>query len=158
LIEVRQGDSVPLLRKYDLEGRLVRERDPSDDRRFTWSDGRLTKVESSANGTSILGWDSSGRLKSSTVGESVTTYKYEDSMWSPTQVTTAGGTTSGYSETGKNGSAMRPATNMPIDSTAASTGRSINVRDRLIGCSMRQGGQRLHRARPGLHCLAKFRA
>src|SRR5688500_13410171 len=41
------------------------------------------------------------------------------------RTTTDGGTTSGYSVIGRRGSAIRPATKMMIDSTAAKIGRSM---------------------------------
>lgn len=93
LVQVRQGTSVPLLREYNADGRLVRERGSSDDRRFTWNDGRLTKVESTARGTTVLAWDDLGRLTSATVGKLVTTYEYEDSTWAPVEVTSGGAST-----------------------------------------------------------------
>ena len=76
LIEIRQGESVPLRRSYDSAGRLILERDAADERRYTWAAGQLARVESEANGSTELEWDDTGRLAATRTGDTETTYEY----------------------------------------------------------------------------------
>ncbi|MGW8127496.1 MAG: hypothetical protein ACWGG5_03765 [Stenotrophomonas sp.] len=62
------------------------------------------------------------------------------------RTTTDGGTTSGYSPTGRIGIAIRPAAKITIDSTAAKIGLSMKKREKSICGILAMAGRR-HAAR-----------
>lgn len=79
---------------WDGDGNLSSEDPPGpDSRTWTWTDGQLASLQSDIDSTlqtTTLGYDTSGRLETQTIGSDVTTYTYDLASQIRTETTTGG--------------------------------------------------------------------